>query len=101
MTMKHYDFNDAQPEAQSDETCTYPYAEGRLADYLADPVNYPEAKEVEDHLLECLHCREFFLAVLSIRGEARMVMQASAGADGSQPSDEKVVRLADFKKGRP
>lgn len=92
MTMNNYDINDAQPNAQSDETCYYP-AEGRLAEYLADPVNYAEAKDVENHLLECLNCREFVLAVLDIRGEARMVMQAGAGADAN------VMRLADFKGG--
>jgi hypothetical protein len=101
MTIKHYDVNDAQPDAQSDETCSNPNAEGRLAEYLADPVNYAEAKEVEEHLLECLNCREFILAVLDIRGEARMVMQAGAGADGSHPpGDAKVKRLAGFKGGR-
>lgn len=100
MTTKNYDISDAQPDAQSDEACAYPYAEGRLVEYLADPVNYPEAKEVEDHLLECLTCRDFFLAVLSIRGEARMVMGAGAGADGSHSSDAKVMRLSDFKRVR-
>lgn len=101
MNKNQYEVNAAQAEAQSDETCTHPHVGGRLADYLADPLNYSTAQEVEDHLLECLYCREFFLAVLSIRGEARMVKQMSAGANGGQSDSTKVTRLADFKKEWP
>lgn len=101
MTMTHHEINDAPPEAQSEETCSYLYEGGRLAEYLADPLNSPGATGVEDHLLECLNCREFFLAVMSIRGEARMVRQMSAVAAGGGPHDAKVTRLADFRKRRP
>lgn len=100
MTMTHHEINDAQFEAQSEETCPYLHGGGRLADYLADPLNSPEATKVEEHLLECLNCREFFLAIMSIRGEARMVKQMSAGAAGGGSNDARVTRLADFKKGR-
>jgi hypothetical protein len=94
MNKNHHEFN----EAQSDEACTYPHAGGRLADYLADPLESPVAQEVEDHLLECRYCREFFLAVLSIRGEARMVKTMSGNADESPSGDANVMRLSDFKK---
>jgi predicted anti-sigma-YlaC factor YlaD len=65
---------------------------------LADPLESPIAQEVEDHLLECRYCREFFLAVLSMRGEARMVKATRAGVDGNPSSNAKVARLSDFKK---
>jgi predicted anti-sigma-YlaC factor YlaD len=68
---------------------------------LADPLESPVAREVEDHLLECRYCREFFLAVLSMRGEARMVKAMRAGTDGGPLSNAKVTKLSDFKKEWP
>ncbi len=88
-------------EAQASGTCTHPTLGDRLSAYLADPVESPAAEEVEDHLLECRYCREFFLMVLSIRGEARMAKKKRAGANGHSSNDEKVLRLADFRKECP
>ena len=99
--IKENELKDARSEAQSNEACTYPHVGGRLAEYLADPLNFSAAQEVEAHLLECLHCREFYMAMSSIFSEARRVKGMSARTDESPPNNAKVTRLADFKKDWP
>ena len=97
MTMNQDEINEAHYRGE----CIYPDTGEKLSDYLAGPLESVVAKEVEDHLLECLHCREFFLTVLSIRGEARMAKAASGGEEPHAAEDAKVLRFADFRKEWP
>jgi anti-sigma factor RsiW len=78
--------------------CTNPVIGDRLSAYISNPLDDATAEEVEDHLLECRHCRKFFLTMLRIRGEARRTKDAPDGDNGRAPSDEKLVRFPDFKK---
>jgi predicted anti-sigma-YlaC factor YlaD len=86
-------------DAQLSGACTYPATGERLSEYLADPLESPAAKEVEEHLLDCRHCREFFLTILSMRGEARMAQITPDGEIGRQEQNANVLEMAYFKKG--
>jgi anti-sigma factor RsiW len=57
-------------ETQSREVCTRPALGELLPDYIVDLLEDPAAEEVEDHLLECRHCKERYLTILRIRGAA-------------------------------
>lgn len=85
-------------EAQVKGECDRPDISGRLYDFIDDPLGYPEAREVESHLLECLECREFFLAMMSIRTEACRT-KGERGDEDLYVSDEaQVIRIGDFRK---
>lgn len=85
-------------EAQFCGKCTETSIQEQVFSYLADDLEDSAAEEVEDHLLECRHCREFFLAMLNTRGEASMAQSASGGGTGRVSNDGSVPRLADFRK---
>lgn len=86
-------------EAQYHGECVRPAAGRRLSEYLTGRLEGAAAKEVEDHLLECLHCREFFLQVSRVRSRARAEREAHVGGNGSASNEAKVRRLADFRRG--
>ena len=86
-------------ETQYRGECGHPVGE-RLSDYLANLLKGAAAKEVEDHLLECRHCGDFFLAILSIRSEARRSKNVR-GEDRPASDGAEVLRLADFRKTWP
>jgi predicted anti-sigma-YlaC factor YlaD len=79
-------------------TCTNPVIQEQVFAYIADQIEDSAAEEVEDHLLECRHCREFFLIMLSIRGEAQKVSRPHGSQDCLTSNDALVPRLADFRK---
>lgn len=96
--------NDTQhklPEAQGKETCAKPEIREYLSVYIINPIEDPFAKMVEDHFLECRDCREFFLMMLSVRGDSRRAKSAGAGQQGGASSEGQVVRLDDFRKEWP
>jgi anti-sigma factor RsiW len=76
--------------------CTKPGFAELVNKYLDDPLSAPEAKEVEDHLLDCRACREFVDMMLSIRGEAAR----SARANDKGRKDGRPARLATYRKER-
>jgi len=51
--------------------CTSPGLDELLPDYIADLLAESIAEEVEDHLLDCLHCRTKHLAVVGISDALR------------------------------
>ena len=86
---------------QSHGACTRPAVGGRLSAYIAGLIEGPAVEEIEGHLLECRPCREFFVAVNSMRGEARKLKSARDGSDEPAADGAKVLRLADFRKEGP
>ena len=84
-------------ETQLSETCTRPAVGDQLADYIAGLLAVAEAKQVEDHLLDCLHCREFFLLMQDIRGEEG---ELTASRDGGDELEVRVESLERFKRRR-
>ena len=105
MNSKLYNLTDAQldgakvTDAQPDGACINPAMGERLSAYLADPLESPAAQEVEAHLLDCRHCREFFLTVLSFRGEARMAQKTKDGEEQCAEQHPKVLKMAHYRKG--
>jgi putative zinc finger protein len=78
--------------------CDRPELFGRLYSYLDDPINEPAAEEIEDHLLDCRDCREFFLTTLNLRRAARNF----GVADGDEiPDSADVVTISEFGKEYP
>lgn len=88
-------------EPQFSGACIHPAIGGRLSAYITGLIEGPAVKEIEDHLLECRSCREFFSTVASMRGEARKINSARNGGDEPAGSGAKVLRLADFRKEWP
>jgi anti-sigma factor RsiW len=71
-------------ETQSREVCTCPSLGARLPDYIVELLEDLAAEEVEDHLLECRHCKERYLTILRIRSAA---LQARRGQEGVEQPD--------------
>lgn len=87
-----------QTNAHLTGACVDPATGERISEYLADPLDSPAAEEVEAHLLDCLHCREFFLTILSIRGEARMARNTPHAGGGDSEQNENVLELSQFRE---
>ena len=78
--------------------CGRPDISGRLYTYLEDPINDPAAEEIEDHLLACRDCREFFLTTTNLRRAARK-MNVAGGDEFPDEVDE--LMSAEFGKEYP
>lgn len=78
--------------------CTNPVIQIQVFPYITDQLEDSAAEEVEDHLLECRHCREFFLIMLSIRGEAQKAGNLHDDETRLASNDAPVPRLADSRK---
>lgn len=87
--------------------CDSPAVGELLPDYIAELLADSIAEEVEDHLLDCLHCREKYLKVLSISDALRRAKARCGDKNGYELPDErtssaaKVFKMSDFKKRRP
>lgn len=86
-------------EAQAGDSCNSSDVGELLPEYILDLLEDSEAEEVEDHLLDCLHCREKYLNIFGIRSEARRAI-ASPDAQSSASGGKKVLKMTDFKKDR-
>lgn len=85
-------------EVQSYAICTNPPIQERVFAYIADQLDGSGAEEVEDHLLECRDCREFFLTMLNVRKEVQKQGNLN-GNEGIPKSNETLVpMLADYRK---
>jgi hypothetical protein len=78
--------------------CERPDISGRLYAYLDDPINEPAAEDIEEHMLGCRDCREFFLMALKLRRAGR---QARVADTEEIANSAEVVSLADFRKEYP
>jgi hypothetical protein len=52
-----------------------------LYDYVTDLLEDPEATVFEEHLLDCLSCREAYLELLSLRGGSDAPLAADDGGE--------------------
>lgn len=84
--------------AQTGRVCTRPAVGDRVSAYLAGLLEGPAAGQIEEHLRECEACGEFNQAIFNMRAEARKLWEACYGGNGA--SKGKVLKLADFRKGR-
>lgn len=89
------------PKPEFPKACTSPAVGRRLSAYIVGLIEGPEAEELEEHMLGCRSCREFYSVVSSMRGEARKMNNAREGADESAAKGARVLRLADFRKEWP
>lgn len=89
-------------EAQVNGVCENPDVRERLPVYITNPLEDPSANEVEDHLLDCRHCRELFVMMLRLHNEARSAKNLrGGGGNGRAANEAQVLRLADFRKDWP
>lgn len=87
--------------AQPCDECTSPSLGELLTAYVVELLEDSAAAEVEDHLLDCLHCRDKYLKMLTLSSAERETTNAR-GDDEEEPvsSGAKVLRISDFKKRR-
>jgi hypothetical protein len=89
---------------QAQKKCTCPTLGEMLPDYVVELLADAACVEVEDHLLDCLHCRKKYLKMLSFIGARRQVNgkpgfeAGSAQQDTLTSSKAKVLSMADFKR---
>jgi len=84
--------------SQVEGGCERPGISGRLYAYLDDPINEPAADDIEEHLLGCRDCREFFLMALKLRRAGRQARVTDAEEVASSAD---VVSIAEFRKEYP
>lgn len=82
------------------DTCANPHISKQIPEYVNNPLEDPSAKVIENHLLECRSCREFFILLLQLRS-----VYGNAGKQKARRrkalKSANVVTLADFKKAWP
>jgi len=100
-TMSHH-----MIKAYYQEECIYPALGEMLPDYVVELLEDTAAAGVEDHLLDCLHCRETYLKMLTLEAPRR---RPAATPDSGTPPEPKampdadgsnVISMADFKRRR-
>lgn len=86
--------------------CTSPDLGELLPDYVASLLEDSINEEFEEHLLDCLHCREKHLQVIGIGDALRKMKAAGAYTDEIAPQDKQskgmanVLEMDRFKKGK-
>lgn len=76
--------------------CTNPTIGEGLSTYIVSPLDDPAAEEVEDHLLECRHCREFYLRMVDIQAGERGKSSLTGVRDEAKTHTLKALRFAGF-----
>jgi predicted anti-sigma-YlaC factor YlaD len=90
-----------EEEALSRRQCVNPEARKELYAYISGTLESSESGEVEDHLLECRNCRDFFLIMLSVGDEARASHELRSDAEALTRGGAHVPPPDDFKKKWP
>jgi anti-sigma factor RsiW len=89
-------------ETQSREVCTRPALGARLPDYIVDLLEDLAAEEVEDHLLECRHCKERYLTILRVRGAAIQARQREQeGVEQRESAEDNQLQETPAMSGEP
>ena len=76
------------------EGCTSPSLGELLPDYIAELLKDSIAREIEEHLLDCLPCRNKHLKVLGISDAIRK----SKAADEQSLGGARVLRMPNLKR---
>jgi predicted anti-sigma-YlaC factor YlaD len=87
-------------EPQSGEVCGEPTMRKLIAAHVVELLEDSAAAEVEDHLLDCLHCREIYLKMHSVLGAEPDSVRARKAGDESSLKRAKVASIADFRRRR-
>ena len=85
-------------EPQQGGKCVVRGAKESLYGYISGALESFEAVEVEDHLLGCRPCRDFFVTMLDVRAEARTSKELRDAEGIPEPDGTQVIRLGDFRK---
>ena len=85
-------------EPQQGGKCVVRGAKESLYGYISGALESSEAVEVEDHLLGCRPCRDFFVTMLGVRASARSSRELRDAEGIPEPDSAQVTRLGDFRK---
>jgi len=69
-----------------------------MVTYITDPINDPSAEEVENHLLDCRGCRDFFLTMLKMRSHAAQAEKRGRNSATRKMDRADLIRFSDFRK---
>jgi hypothetical protein len=95
------------PEARQRKVCTSPTLGELLSDFFVELLEDSAAKEVEDHLLRCLYCRNRYFKMLKVMNTAPPADVLPGIEDGPvlndalAPDGARVLSINEFKKRRP
>lgn len=87
--------------AEVSDSCADPEIREQLAEYINSPLADPSAAEIENHLLECRHCREFFVTMLNLRKLHGSAEKRRARNRRKALKNANVINLADFREEWP
>jgi anti-sigma factor RsiW len=96
MSTHVYPFTEAK-SGEGGDLCVDPAVGAMLPDYIVDLLEEPEAEEVDQHLIDCHHCKGKYLTILRIRYTARNSKTAFDDEDDRASNDANVRKLSDFK----
>ncbi len=92
--------NTIEKGAEVSDACADPHISKLIPEYVNNLIADPSANEIENHLLECRHCREFFITLMQLR-----IIHGNRGKRRARRrkalKSSSVVTLADFKKAWP
>jgi anti-sigma factor RsiW len=83
-------------EAHLGGSCAKPELRERLSIYILNPLEDPSAEEVEDHLLDCLECREQLMSMLRLRSAMRRTKKSDRNELENELDDAEVFSLTEF-----
>jgi anti-sigma factor RsiW len=63
--------------------CTSPALGAQVPDYIVERLDDEEAEVIENHLLDCKHCRATYLAIIRIRETGRRRLAADQSEQGA------------------
>jgi hypothetical protein len=90
------------------EECTHPTLGELLPYYVVGLLSDPASVEIEEHLLDCLHCRETYLKMLRLDAPPPRRVSgppstgpAAAPVPAPAAAGSNVVSMADYRNRRP
>ncbi len=89
MTIHSNNKNTSPDTSRTDIGCSAPQVSAKVADYLFDLLDDAVAFEVEQHLSECIHCKEKYLTILRAQAEAMGESEIEVANDSVDTPDQK------------
>lgn len=78
--------------------CVCPEVGDMLPEYIVELLSDEAAKEFEEHLLACGHCRKDYLNILDMRAAAQKMNISPAPMRVRKKRGADVLRISDYKK---